>query len=345
MRQADTTLRPLDALWEAGTIIRIILAGEALALMLALGPGPAENFLSRFGMASFAIQWIALLAMAILFLARGRLVHASPVRVAQVALVSLVVSTWLVSAMAWLFLHDIWPRPERGWSRLVVSWTVLTLTVGLLALAAFQAHWRARQLAVRAKQAELEALQARIRPHFLFNTLNTGIALLHGRPEDAERVLLDLADLFRAALRGAAEVTLEEELSLTRRYLEIEALRLGPRLTLDWQVETTPADLVATLLPLLSVQPLVENAIRHGIEACNGGGTLSINVSAADDVTTVTIRNPRPAVSGTHPGHGIGLAAVQARVDAMPGGQGTLETQAGPGEFVARLRIRSPKTA
>lgn len=344
MRQADMTLRPLDTLWEAGTIIRIILAGEALALVLALGPGPADNILPRFGMASFAIQWIALVAMAILFLARSRLIHASPVRVAQVALVSLVLSTWLVSALAWVFLHDIWPRPDGGWHRLVLSLTALTLTVGLLALAAFQAHWRARQLAVRAKQAELEALQARIRPHFLFNTLNTGIALLHGRPEDAERVLLDLAELFRAALRGPAEVTLDEELSLARRYLEIEALRFGPRLAVDWQVTASPADLGRTLLPLLSVQPLVENAIRHGIEANSGGGTLTISVSASEGCTTVIVRNPRPATP-TPSGHGIGLAAVQARVDAMPGRRGTLETQVEPDEFVATLTIRAPAAA
>src|SRR5690606_10679296 len=108
LSQPGTALRPLDALWEAGTIIRIILAGEALALVLALSPGLAGDRLTWFGMASFAIQWIALVAMAMLFLARRRLARASPVRVAQFALVALVASTWIVSGLAWLFLHDIW---------------------------------------------------------------------------------------------------------------------------------------------------------------------------------------------------------------------------------------------
>ena len=91
---------------------------------------------------------------------------------------------------------------------------------------------------MRAKQSELQALQARIRPHFLFNTLNTGAALVHPRPEEAERLLLDLADLFRAALAGPRQILLEDELSLARRYLEIEALRFGERLQVRWELPT-----------------------------------------------------------------------------------------------------------
>src|SRR5690606_11628475 len=106
--------------------------------------------------------------------------------------------------------------------------------------------------AVRAKQAELEALQARIRPHFLFNTLNTGAALVHARPGEAERLLLGLSDLFRAALAGPGELPLEDELGLARRYLEIEALRFGPRLQVNWQL---PAPLPEVWVPTLSIQP------------------------------------------------------------------------------------------
>lgn len=337
-------LRPLDTLWQAGTVIRIVLAGEALAVVLALAPGVEGERLAYFGMASFAIQWIALMAMGLLFLGRRRLARASPVQVARVALGALLLSTWLVSGLAWLFLHDLWPAPPGGWPILALRLTAMSLTVGLLALAAFRGHWHIRQMAVRAKQAELEALQARIRPHFLFNTLNTGVALLHGRPEEAEQLLLDLSDLFRAALSGPAEVTLDEELSLARRYLEIESLRFGARLDTHWQVSATPAELATTLLPSLSVQPLVENAIRHGIEPAGLGGTITIDVVADGDAVVVTVRNPVPG-SG-HPsaqGHGIGLAAVRARLEAMPGDAGTLDTSSAPGEFIASLRIRRPQ--
>ncbi|HEY4529325.1 MAG TPA: histidine kinase [Luteimonas sp.] len=336
-----SALRPLDTLWQANTVIRIVLAGEALAVVLALAPGAANDRLAYFGMASFAIQWIALGGMGILYAARAPLEAASPVAVARVALAALLLSTWLVTLLAWLFLRDLWPLPAGGWPWLALRLTVMALMVGLLALAAFRAHWHVRQMAVRAKQAELEALQARIRPHFLFNTLNTGIALLHGRPGEAERLLLDLSDLFRAALAGPAEVTLEEELSLARRYLEIESLRFGPRLEACWGVTASEAVLAGTRLPSLSVQPLVENAIRHGIESSGRGGTVSIEVGTTADAVLITVRNPLPDGGGRSiaTGHGIGLAAVRARIEAMPGGVGTLATSTRDGEFVARLRI------
>lgn len=335
------TLRPLDTLWQANTVIRIVLAGEALAVVLALAPGGGEDRLAYFGMASLAIQWISLGAMGLLYAGRARLQEASPVTVARVALAALLLSTWLVTLLAWAFLHDLWPAPAGGWPWLSLRLTIMALMVGLLALAAFRAHWHVRQMAVRAKQAELEALQARIRPHFLFNTLNTGVALLHGRPGEAERLLLDLSDLFRAALAGPAEVSLAEELSLARRYLEIESLRFGPRLSTRWDVSASDDLLARTRLPSLSVQPLVENAIRHGIESNHQGGTLSIEVAAEAGAVVVAVRNPLLRSSGQRPatGHGIGLAAVRARLEAMPGGAGMLETSAQDGEYIARLRI------
>lgn len=344
MAPTPAPLRPLDTLWEASTIIRIVLAGEALALVLALAPGVTGDRLTYFGMASFSTQWIALMAMGMLFLGRRGLSRASPMLGAQAALVALLVSTWLVSGLAWFFLRDIWHEPGAGWLGLTVQLTVMALTVGLLGLAAFRAHWHIRQMAVRAKQAELEALQARLRPHFLFNTLNTGIALVHSRPEEAERLLLDLSDLFRAALAGPAEVTLDEELTLARRYLEIESLRFGERLELRWNVTASPADLLATRLPSLSVQPLVENAIRHGIEPDSRGGSMTIDVASEGPLLKVAVQNSVPeGVGGSGKGHGIGVAAVRARIEAMAGGGGTLETTRTPDGFTATLRI--PKVA
>ena len=334
-------LRPLDTLWQAGTVIRIVLAGEALAVVLALAPGVAGDRLAYFGMSSFAIQWIALMAMGLLYLGRHKLARASPVLVARIALGALLLGTWLVTGLGWLVLHDIWPEPEGGWPAIALKLTVMALTVGLLALAAFRGHWHVRQMAVRAKHAELEALQARIRPHFLFNTLNTGIALLHGRPQEAERLLLDLSDLFRAALSGPTEVSLDEELSLARRYLEIESLRFGERLHVHWDVSAYAAELRATVLPALSVQPLVENAIRHGVESGGQGGRVDIDVGSTEGYVTVTVRNSVPADRKPSPeGHRIGLAAVRARLEAMTGDADALETHSGPDQFVATLRIR-----
>src|SRR3546814_19297226 len=118
---------------------------------------------------------------------------------------------------------------------------------------------------------------ARVRPHFLFNTLNSGIALVRQRPEQAEELLLGLSDLFRAALARPHDVALGEELALVRRYLEIEAVRFGPRLRVAWRL---PEPLPEVAVPALSVQALVENAVRHGIELSPEGGGIAIGVGA-----------------------------------------------------------------
>ncbi|MDQ3039350.1 MAG: histidine kinase [Pseudomonadota bacterium] len=195
---------------------------------------------------------------------------------------------------------------------------------------------------LRAKQAELEALQARIRPHFLFNTLNTGAALIRGQPGAAETLLLDLADLFRAALAAPHEITLAEELGLTRRYLEIEALRFGDRLQTHWDL---PDPLPAVLVPALSIQPLAENAIRHGIESSAEGGQLAISVDTDDQRVRISVRNPiRAGFTTGLKGHQVGLASVRARIEAVSHGMGRLETRVEDDCYVATLTIPTSHT-
>ena len=247
---ARATGGPLDILWRAPVILWTLVAGEAVAAIVALAPGRTGDDFAYFGLASLMVQWSSLTTLAVLWSGRRRLAAASPQRVARHALVVFLLSTWLVGGIGWWLLHDAWGVPEHRWPGLMLRITGIALAVGLLALGAFQNHWRARQAALRAKQAELEALVARIRPHFLFNTLNTGAALVHARPEEAERLLLDLADLFRAALSGPREIPLAHELALARRYLEIERLRFGERLSVDWDV---PALIPDVRVPALSI--------------------------------------------------------------------------------------------
>ena len=340
MARPPTLLRPLDTLWQATSLIWVILAGEALAIVLALAPGVSGQRLIYFGIASFAIQWIAMTSLGLLYLARHWLSNQRPVVVAQTALGVLLLSTWLVCGLAWLLLDDIWPIPQGGWLVLAMQLSAIALTVGLLGLAAFHNHWRARQLAVRAKQSELEALQARIRPHFLFNTLNAGAALVHARPEEAERLLLDLADLFRAALAGPSELPLTEELALARRYLEIEMLRFGDRLRVQWRL---PEHLPQIEVPTLSIQPLVENAIRHGVEPAAGGDRIGIEVTTPAGWVVISVDNGLPATTAlASNGHQVGLSSVRARVAALTQGLGSVETTVAQGRYTAIIRIPMP---
>lgn len=336
LRTSSAPPQPLDTLWQAQTIVWVLLAGECLAVVLALAPGASGARMVYFGLASLAIQWVALLSLGMLYLLRRRLGTVRPQALAWIALAVLLLNTWLVSALAWLALGDGWPLASDGWGVLILQLTGIVLAVGLLGLAAFQNYWRGRLHAVRAKQAELLALQARIRPHFLFNTLNTGAALVHRRPEEVERLLLDLADLFRAALAGPRDISLDDELALARRYLEIESLRFGERLCVDWKL---PRELPAVTVPALSIQPLVENAIRHGIERRPEGGTIEIAVTTTPDTVIVRISNPLATSGENRPGHQVGLNASQVRIEALTGGRGSVLTQQEGKRFIATVRL------
>lgn len=335
---SQVELNPLDPLSQAQTIIRIMLTGEALAALLTLSQSARVDLLAYFGLASFTIQWVALASLALLYLARRRLHRTSPGKIAGVALAALLCSTWLVTAMAWITLRNTWLIPAEGWPLFALKISALALLVGLLALIAFQSHWRLRQLAVRAKQAELEALQARIQPHFLFNTLNTGAALVHQRPEAAERLLLDLADLFRAALTGPGEILLSEEIELARRYAEIEGLRFGARMQIHWDI---PSPIPQQRVPALSIQPLIENAIRHGIEPSPDGGQIHVRMLQLTHELQIIIENDLSpaATQNLHAGHKIGLKSADARIHAMSRGAGSVTTRSENGRHITTITL------
>jgi two-component system sensor histidine kinase AlgZ len=172
--------------------------------------------------------------------------------------------------------------------------------------------------------ARLAELQSRIRPHFLFNTLNSAIALVRLDPQRAEKVLEDLAALFQTMLaEPGSTVTLAEEIELARRYLDIEQIRFGDRLQIDWRID--PAALQACVPPLL-LQPLVENAVRHGIEPSTEAGWIDIKVEKIGVYAHVTITNTLPVAFIASPGetlktaaigHGIALANVRERLHLM----------------------------
>ena len=332
----NTSSHPLSALWRPPALMTVVLGGEALALILALAPAqPPEGRLVHFGLASLGIQWISLGTLCALYLLRNTLGQWPARRLAWVCLGLLLAMTALVSAAAWgvQSMVGAWSLPRGAF---ILRTLALALVVGLIGLLSFQNYWDARRLAVRTKELELEALQARIRPHFLFNTLNTGAALVHARPADAERVLLDLADLFRSALRGPKLIPLAEELDLTRRYLDIETLRLGERLQLRWEVDDP---LPEVLVPSLSIQPLAENAIRHGIERRTEGGRMDIRVHRDAGRIRVEVENDMAAHgSRAAEGHRVGLNSARERVRALGVG-GDVETRQVDGRHVATMTL------
>jgi len=334
MRATIAPPLPLSILWQSNALIWVLLTGEAVATILTLAPGQAASGWVHFGLASLLLQWTSLTTLALLYLMRRRLERCRPQQVAYLAVALLVVVAVAVHAAAWAALKEL-SLLQGNWKLFLLKVAAIALTLGLMALLAFQNHWRVQQLAVQAKQAQLEALRARIRPHFLFNTLNTGAALARFQPEQAERLLLDLADLFRAALAGPERLSLEEELSLARRYLGIEKMRLGARLAIEWEL---PDPLPAIDVPTLSIQPLVENAIRHGIEPSTTGGYVRIRVEQDRQWVRIEVVNSLPGDGqAARNGHQIGLDAVRARVESIGGGR--LSTRRESDAFISLLEL------
>lgn len=193
-----------------------------------------------------------------------------------------------------------------------------------------------------AARAELARLQAQIEPHFLFNTLSNVVGLVDSDPKAAQKMLLDLTALLRTSLARTRqpEVLLGEELELLRAYLGIMAVRMGPRL--DWAIEAEP-DLLSARLPPLLVQPLVENAIRHGLEPRTEGGRLTVRARREGDRLLVAVADSGRGLAGA--GEGLGLANVRERLRACYGGAARLTLESNDdGGLTARLELPAHET-
>ena len=201
-------------------------------------------------------------------------------------------------------------------------------------------YLRLRQLSLQPSQAEgrLQALQARIRPHFLFNSLNTVLGLMRSDPRKAERTLENLADLFRVFMKDSRElVPLDDEVLLCKEYLTIEKLRLADRLGVRWELDGMPGD---ALLPSLLLQPLVENAVHHGIEPNQEPGEIRVSIAKSGDRVRVEIANPLPDAPPTRPGNHMALSNVRERLDLTFDVEGQLETSSADGQF--RMIVQFP---
>jgi len=278
---------------------------EIVVLVVALAPGGDPWSLGRFASASGFALWLALSIAMLLCAARAPLSRL-PLALGGLAAVACALLVTLVGAA---LVHELDLAlgfalvPEEvglgafsGASAAIAALITAVVLRYLFVLDGWQAQVRA------SAQAQADALQARIRPHFLFNSLNAIVGLVRRDPALAERALLDLSDLFRAALgAGESGSNLREEVELAERYLAIESLRLGPRLQVHWD---RPEPLPWTLpLPRLLLQPLVENAVLHGIARLPEGGTVAIALSCTDGLLRIRVGNPVPAQASAIPGH------------------------------------------
>ncbi|MEO8671271.1 MAG: histidine kinase [Tahibacter sp.] len=320
----------------------LMVVGELVALVVVIAPSHVETpSWQRLGVASLFVQWLALVWTVCLCKARPWLLRLTPWIGEFVAYLVMVGVTALASWLLFSIDHALnfgLTVEEPLLARFVLRNSVICALIAGALLRYFyvQEQWRQRERAEA--RARFEALQARIRPHFLFNSMNTIASLIRTRPASAETAVEDLADLFRAALtRDGGTRTLGEELDLARGYLRIEQLRLGERLQLNWQVDTLPR---ARVLPPLLLQPLVENAVYHGIQPLAEGGQLSVVGECVDGIIRIRVSNPRPARDARAPGgNGMALANIRARVEYHFGDRGGLDVEPGEESYECTLRV------
>jgi hypothetical protein len=323
----------------AAYLVLWLMVGSLLAALLAGQRGVSWGFAFAISQPlAIAFSFVCLSAW---YVSRGMpLSGAGTIRVLATGLTAAVFSSaiWLLIARGWIGV--VARRFDRGDAAEVfgsigsllfgfgVLLYLLSLAVGYLFVvfeASQEAQRRGLQGQVLAREAELRSLRAQIDPHFLFNSLHSISALTTADPGAARRMCLLLAEFLREslALGGAGRITLARELALIDRFLAIERVRFGDRLTSD----ISAGEAVACLVPPLLLQPLVENAVRHGIAHVLAGGAIRVFAERAGSVLRIIAENPcdpdRPRGRGT----GVGLSNVRARLRALHGADATLVTQ------------------
>lgn len=290
---------------------------------------------SYFGLLSLFVQWTTLTSIALICPLRPRLARMSTTRATLVIVVIVLLDVLAFSLFADRVLH---PGPDGIDWQGIARKQLVALLILLMLLRYFYLQYSWQQQRESRMQAQLIALQSRIHPHFLFNSMNSIASLIASNPERAEDAVLDLSELFRASLgTGETLVPLSRELDLCQRYLAMEALRLGDRLDVDWQIEPGTEQ---QAIPPLTLQPLVENAIHHGIQSRPEGGRIGIEVSTNRHFVYLMVRNPdHESTEHPHRGNRMALDNTRARLQALFGDGAVLKHSRHEGIYTVTLRL------
>lgn len=319
---------PLPDWRNLGVMLRVLLGVNLLALLGALlQAATLAQWLARFVEMAALVEPLLLATLGLLAALRNVL-RRLPLRVGQLVVIGVVALLAVGQQVYWQSLGF----PEAGnWLRIAL------LSAAVAALMLFYFELRAGALSPAQAEARLAALNARIRPHFLFNSLNAVLSLIRARPQQAEAALEALSDLFRAAMRDPGElVSLADEIALGQQYLELEKLRLGERLTVDWQMA---GDFSRIPIPPLILQPLLENAVYHGIEPNPAGGLVQVRIERRADQLFIAITNPTDAQVPHAAGSQMALANIRERLALYYDLEARLDISAGPDCYEVRISL------
>jgi len=265
-----------------GVVLRIlIIANAALALVAYTLAGSLPDFIQALSNISMLAQPILLSSLCLLY-AGYPLLKKLPEILANIAVLILVLSSVIVIHG---FFTQFWISGE-----LPAFTRVMFCALAITAITLYYFNLLHRAYSPAVTEARLQALQARIRPHFLFNSINAVLSLIRSQPKQAETALEDMADLFRVLMADNRDlVPLAQEIGLCRQYLALEKLRLNERLNIQWQIDNMPPD---AMIPPLILQPLLENAVYHGIEPLTDGGTITIQIYTRQNEIHLILKNP-----------------------------------------------------
>ena len=325
--------------------LAIVLIVELTALVITLSSFDEEvGFWLELSRTSLFLIWIGLTGTAALCWSRGILRNLTPARVSITVLALIAAVVTGVSALAWwagrtdlvetIGLAPLFPHAFMGFALRNLS---IGLVVTALALRYFYVAYEWERNVEMQARARVHALQARIRPHFLFNSMNTIASLTRTDPALAESAVQDLADLFRANLSEKRNtITLAEELEVARIYQRIEQLRLGERLRVEWFISQLP---MQALVPGLLLQPLLENAIYHGVEPQPDGGIVTVTGELASGLVTVVVRNRVAERQNDREGNKLALANIRERLSLMYGERALVKAGQFDEEYIVTLRF------
>jgi two-component system, LytTR family, sensor histidine kinase AlgZ len=313
-----------------GVMLRMLVIVTALTAVAAmLKSSNWSGFMQQWVAIAAGVQPIAILSVLLLGAANSRL-HKLEYRSAVVLIVVVELAvTLLVLRFGALILETETQMEDVGRDAFFAVATTLAL-LGYFNL-------RNRALSPALSEARLQALQARIRPHFLFNSINAVLSLIRAEPRRAEAALEDMADLFRVLMADNRDLApLANEVELCRQYLALEQLRLGSRLQIDWHVDNMPGD---ALMPPLVLQPLLENAVYHGIEPSIEPGVVSVNIYHVRDQVHMVLRNPYRKDSSHHAGNKMALGNIRERLALHFDAEASLQARVGDSDYEVHITI------
>jgi two-component system sensor histidine kinase AlgZ len=321
----------------------VVLSTELLAIILSLAlPIYSRDVLFDLAMNSLFTQWISLSCVGLLCMLRKYFATLSEKHTAIVSYFIILLVSFIVSELAWWSLY-VYPNtiiPTRDFHHLFLLRTMgVASIVGAVVLRYLYIQHQWRKNIEATVMSRYQALQSRIRPHFLFNCMNTIASLTRKAPKLAEQSVEDLADLFRASLLEPTELyKISEEWKLCQHYLRIEGHRLGDRLQIEWDIDSLPDD---ALLPPLTLQPLLENTIYHGIERLPEGGTIQIKGELSNNAIIINFSNPIPPanIEDTHKGNKQAQENIRQRLSTLFGKDSGLIITNADNQYNVKLTI------